>query len=225
MRRSRLLFGAAGIGSVVAWGKLVTPWHQRWGATGDEVRMPLPGDELVADPAEQVTRAIAIEAPPEVVWPWIVQIGADRGGFYSYERLENLFRLDIHNADRIVPEWQEREVGDLVFADAKGSGGWYVMQIVPGEALVLLVGDVRAGRPLRRHEALKWEGSWTFAVLPAHGGMSRLLVRERTAFGSRLTRFAMSPIGIVSFLMTQKMLREVRTLAEAGWRASLATVG
>lgn len=225
MRRCGLLLGAAGVGSVVAWRQLVTPWHQRWGATDDEVHMPLPGDELVAEPADQATRAISIEAPPEAVWPWIVQIGADRGGFYSYEWLENLFGLDIHNADAIVPEWQHREVGDLVFADAKGSGGWYVMQVVPDEALVLLVGDVKADRPLRRDEGLKWEFLWTFAVRPAHGGMSRLLVRERTGFGSRLTKIAMSPMGVVSFLMTQKTLREVKARAEAGWQASLHGVG
>lgn len=225
MRRSGLLLGAVGIAAVVAWRRFATPWHQRWGASDDEVQMPLPGDDLVAEPAEQVTRAISIEAPPEAVWPWIVQIGADRGGFYSYERLENLFGLDIHNADRIVPDWQEREVGDLVYADAKGSGGWYVMQVVPGEALVLLVGDVEAGRPLRRDQGLKWEFLWTFAVRPAHGGMSRLLVRERTAFGSPLTRIAMAPIGVVSFLMTQKTLREIKARAEAAWQGTVAAVG
>lgn len=214
MRRSGILIGTAGLGAVVAWRRCVTPWQERWGATDDEVTMALPGDELVAEPAQQVTRAIAIEAPPEDVWPWIVQIGADRGGFYSYERLENLFGLDIHNADRIVPEWQHRDVGDLVHADGKGSGGWYVMQVVPGEALVLLVGDVRAGRPLRRDEGLKWEFLWTFSVRPAHGGMSRLIIRERTGFGSSATRLLMSPIGFVSFVMTRKMLREIKVRAE-----------
>jgi hypothetical protein len=141
--------------------------------------------------------------------------GTDRGGFYSYERLENLFGLDIHNADRIVPEWQHRQVGDLVYADRQGAGGWYVMQVVPGEALVLLVGDVKAGRPLRRDEGLNWEFLWTFSVSPAHGGMSRLVVRERTGFGSRLTWALMSPIGFVSFVMTRKMLIEIATRAEA----------
>lgn len=215
MRTRGILIGAAGVGAAVAWRRCLTPWQERWGATDDEVAMALPGDELVAAPAQQVTRAIAIEAPPDAVWPWIVQIGADRGGFYSYERLENLFGLDIHNTDRIVPEWQQREVGDLVAADGKGSGGWYVAQVVPGEALVMLVGDVRAGRPLRRDEGLKWEFLWTFYVRPAHGGMSRLIIRERTGFGSPLTRALMSPIGFVSFVMTQKMLREIMARAEA----------
>ncbi len=113
------------------------------------------------------------------MWPWLVQIGADRGGFYSYESLENLFGLGIRNSDVIVPAWQQREVGDLVFADAKGSGGWFVMDVLPGEALVLQVGDVREGRPIRRDEKLRWEFSWSFVVQPAADGRSRLLVRER----------------------------------------------
>ncbi len=205
----------AGAASIAAWKKVLDPWHERWGATDEEVAMGLPGDGLVAEPAVQVTRAITVEAPPEAVWPWIVQLGADRGGFYSYEWLENLFGLQIHNADVIVPAWQERSVGDLVYADAKGSGGWYVLEVLPGEALVMKVGDVKAGRPVGRDEQLKWEFLWTFVVRPLPGGRSRLLVRERTAFGSRLTELAMSPIGLVSFVMTQKMLRGIKARAEA----------
>ncbi|MBK9178749.1 MAG: hypothetical protein IPM45_04110 [Acidimicrobiales bacterium] len=98
---------------------------------------------------------------------------------------------------------------------AKGSGGWYVMEVLPGEALVLQVGDVRAGRPIHRDSQLRWEFSWSFVVRPAPGGRSRLLVRERTGFGSRLSEVAMSPIGIISFVMTQKMLREIKVRAEA----------
>jgi hypothetical protein len=206
--------GALGVTTALAWHRWVTPWHEQWGATDDEVRLSLPGDDLVAEPAQQNTRAISIDAEPGSVWAWIVQIGADRGGFYSYEGLENVFGLGIRNSDVVVPAWQHREVGDLVPADAKGSGGWYVMEVLPGEALVLQVGDVRAGRPIRRDEQLRWEFSWSFVVRPAPGGRSRLLVRERTGFGSRLTEVAMSPVGIVSFVMTQAMLRGIKARAE-----------
>lgn len=216
MRRWLPGAGALGVATAVAWHRWVTPWHAQWGATDEEVRMSLPGDDLVVEPAQQNTRGIDIDAEPESVWPWIVQIGADRGGFYSYEWLENLFGLGIHNSDVVVPAWQHRAVGDLVLADAKGSGGWYVMEVLPGEALVLQVGDVRAGRPIHRGERLRWEFSWSFVVRPAPGGRSRLLVRERAAFGSRITELAMSPLGFVSFVMTQKMLRGIKARAEGG---------
>jgi hypothetical protein len=72
--------------------------------------MALPGDDLVAEPAEQITRAVTIDAEPDAVWPWIIQIGADRGGFYSHEWLENLFGLGIRNSEVVVLAWQHRDV-------------------------------------------------------------------------------------------------------------------
>jgi hypothetical protein len=215
VKRRLLGVGVLGVAAAVSWHRWVTPWHEQWGATDEEVRMALPGDHLVVGPAQQSTRAIGVDADPWSVWEWMVQIGADRGGFYSYEWLENLFGLGIRNSDEVVPEWQHRAVGDLVLADARGTGGWYVMEVRPGEALVLQVGDVRAGRPIHRDEQLRWEFSWSFVVRPAPGGRSRLLVRERAGFGSRLTEVAMSPIGFVSFVMTQKMLRGIKARAEA----------
>lgn len=176
----------------------------------------LPGDDLVAEPADQITRAITIDAPREAVWPWIVQIGADRGGFYSYDLLENLFGLDIHSADQIVEEWQDLAVGDVVAADRKGSGGWYVMELRPNDALVLKVADLATGRPMRRDQQLRWEFLWTFAVRDAAGGGTRLLIRERVAFDSWLTRWLMAPVGLASFVMTRRMLLGIRSRAEAG---------
>jgi hypothetical protein len=201
--------------SVAAYRVLLRPWHERWGATDEEADGALPGDDLVAPPATQVTRAITIEASPEEVWPWIVQLGADRGGFYTYDWLENLFGLGIHSADRVVPEWQQREVGDLVCADARGSGGWYVMDVRPNDALVLKVANLDASRPVRRDELLRWEFLWTFAVREGESGSTRLLVRERVAFDSKLTQLAMAPVGIVSFVMTQRMLRGIKQRVEA----------
>lgn len=214
MKRQWLAGAVLGTGVVISYHRFVRPWHERWGATDDEVRARLVGDELVAEPAEQATRAITIDAPPEAVWPWVVQVGADRGGFYSYDWLENLFGLGIHSADRIVPEWQHREVGDLVHADAKGSGGWYVMDVRPNEALVLKVANVAAGRPVERTEPPWWEFLWTFALQPGPNGTTRLLVRERTAYGRRVTQLVMAPVGFVSFVMTRPMLRGIKDRAE-----------
>ena len=200
--------------AAVGYREILRPWHQSWGATREEIDMALPGDRLVAEPATQNTRGITIDARPEQVWRWVVQLGADRGGFYSYDWLENLFRLGIHSARQVVPDWQQRAAGDLVYANAAGTGGWYVMQAVPNEVLVLQMADVPAGHPMRRDEQLRWEFLWTFALKDAGNGTTRLLVRERTGFGSTATRVLMAPVGLVSFLMTQKMMRGIKARAE-----------
>ncbi|UDY35877.1 hypothetical protein [Dermatobacter hominis] len=199
---------------MAAYERLVRPWQEGWGATDQERSLPLPGDDLVEDPADQVTRAITIDADPEQVWPWLVQLGADRGGFYSYDWLENLFGLHVHTADVVVEEWQDLAVGDLVAAVRSRAGGWFVAEIRPAEALVLQVADVAAGRPVRRDDPAGWEFTWTFVLRPLPDGRTRLLVRERVAFGRSAMRLAMAPVGLVSFMMTRRMLIGVRERAE-----------
>src|SRR5262245_61191325 len=99
---SLLAAGTAGLAAAYVF--LVRPWHLRWGATAEEVTETLPGDDLVADPKTQATHAVTIDAPPEAVWPWLVQIGQDRAGFYSYTWLEDLFGCRMRNTYRVVPE-------------------------------------------------------------------------------------------------------------------------
>ena len=213
MRRS---FAVAGDSVMVlaVYERFLRPWQERWGATDDEVTTTIPGDDLTAEPAFQHTRAITIEVPPEQVWPWLVQLGADRGAFYSYEWLENVFGLDIHNANEIVPAWQYLTVGDVVWADRARTGGWIVERIVPAEALVLKVADVGRRRAVRRDEGVGFEFQWTFALRPHQAGGTRLLVRERVGFGRPLIRWLMAPVGIVSFVMTRKMLLGIKERAE-----------
>jgi hypothetical protein len=117
----------------------IRPWFQRWGATKEEAKESLPGDNLPGETSS--TRAITIAAPADEVWRWLVQIGQDRAGFYSYTAIENgIFLAGIHNTNQIVPEWQKRERGDFVpatrpawmggrFADR---AGWKVADIEPG---------------------------------------------------------------------------------------------
>ncbi len=215
MKRRGLINAAAiAAASTVAYEGWLKRWQQRWGATDEEVALPLPGDNLVEEPATQQTRAITIQAAPEEVWPWIVQMGADRGGFYTYDSLENLVRLGIHSAGEIVAQWQDLAVGDLVYGDRARTGGWYVVELRPKETLVLKVANLAAGRPLRRDEQLKWEFLWTFALRAGAGGGTRLLVRERVAFDSRLTKALMAPVGIVSFVMTRGMMLGIRSRVE-----------
>ena len=215
MKTQMLEAGVVAGAMAVVYRRRFKPWHERWGATDEEIAMALPGDGRLAEPARQVTRAISIDAARHDVWPWIVQLGADRGGFYTYDWLENLFGLDIHSADEIVEEWQDLEVGDVVHADSARTGGWYVVELVPDEALVLQVGDLVAGRPLRRDERLRWEFQWTLAVRDAPAGGTRLLVRERVAFDSVVTRIAMAPVGLVSFVMTRGTMLGIKSRVEA----------
>ena len=215
MRRS-LMVGAVGAAAAIGWRQVFTPWQQGWGATEGEATMALPGDELTPPPVEQQTRAITIAAPPQEVWPWLVQMGADRGGFYSYAWMENLFGLDIHNAVEIVDEWQQLAVGDWVWGDRKRSAGWIVELLEPNVALVMKTADPKLGRTTCRDEGIGFEFQWTFGLRPTAQGGTRLLIRERTAYGRRLTRWLMAPVGLVSFVMTRKMLDEIRERAESG---------
>ena len=220
MTRRLLVTGlAVAAAGALAYERVLRPRQERWGATDAEVGAPLPGDDLVPEPAQQVTRAITIAAPPEAVWPWIVQLGADRAGFYSYDALENLFGLGIHSADRIVDEWKDLPLGEVVHATRAGTGGWLVVGCDPGVALHLQVCDVASGRALERDRAPGWEFLWTFALVPTDGG-TRLLVRERVAFGNPAIRAAMYPVGAVSFVMTRRMLLGIRARAEATTRRS-----
>lgn len=218
----KLFLRAASVGAVagVASALYLQPRQARWGATDSEVAVALPGDDLVPEPADQNTRAITIDAPREAVWPWLVQIGADRGGFYSYDVLENLFGLRIHSADQVIDEWQDLHVGDVVYASRSRSGGWYVADLQPGCSLVLQTADLKRGRPARRTDPGGWEYSWAFVLVDRGDGSTRLLVRERVAVGSATVRRLMAPVGWVSFVMTRRMMLGIKARAEAGLATS-----
>ena len=112
--RSRNAAGLTSIGVAATYILLARPRQLRWGTMDQEFDERLPGDDLIPTPNLVATRAITVRASAEHVWPWIAQLGQGRGGFYSYDFLENLVGCDIHSADRIVPEWQDAGVGDEV---------------------------------------------------------------------------------------------------------------
>lgn len=179
-----------------------------WGATAEETGGSLPGDELVVAADVIATRGITVDAPAEQVWPWIAQLGQGRGGFYSYDGLENLVGLDIHSAARIVPAWQAVAVGDEVLL---GQGvALTVAALEPGRSLVL-----RGAIPIGRR-APPYEFTWSFALrdLPRPGGGTRLLVRERYRYTRAWAALIVEPVGLVSLVMSRKMLLGIRERAE-----------
>ncbi len=193
-----------------------------WGATSRERFTVLPGDELVPGPASVTTLATTVEAAPEQVWPWLVQIGQDRGGLYSYDWLENLFGLDIHSSRRIQEEWQHLAPGDQVRLVRKG---WLGLK----EGFALPVARVDPGRAIVLREqppAQPWEAIWSFHVVPQGPGRCRLISRGRSARprgAARVAAWVMTPVTTV---MTRKMLLGIKRRAESGGvRPSAGTAG
>jgi hypothetical protein len=183
------------------------PWHTRWGTSAAERLMPLPGDEVVPDARYRMDHAISIAAPPDSVWPWIAQLGQDRGGFYSYDWLERAFGDHVRNADRVYPEWQERRVGELVRAVQPGylgvfddELGWRVLQFDAPHALVL-------------------EGWGAFVVRPQPDGTTRLHVRLRGEGRPSVAGVVFGPVTLLvfepaHFIMERAMLRGIAARAE-----------
>ena len=190
---------------------LFHPVYLHWGTTPAERMMTLPGDELVPDARYRVDHGITIRAPADSVWPWLVQIGQDRGGFYSYSWLEQLAGADIHNANRIHPEWQQLKPGDLVRATQPdylggrlGEPGWRVLEVVPGRAIILQ--------------------NWgAFVVHPVNAQTSKFFVRTRGDGAPSLLAVLLGPINVfvfepAHFIMQRRMLLGVRDRAEAMMR-------
>jgi hypothetical protein len=179
----------------------VRTWLYTWGSRPDEVAAVLPGDDLVEPHTPRTTRAVTIDAPVEAVWPWLAQIGEDRGGFYSYSVLERAIGADIRNADRIHPEWQQSHVGDTVWLARRygPSARQVVAAVEPNSHLVLMSADdfdrVRRGE--------KASGAWSFH-LRQDAGRTRLVARGCGGAVGHLWFDALH------FIMEQKMLRGIR---------------
>jgi hypothetical protein len=185
--------------------------RRNWGASAEEAAAPLPGDELVPEPAEQMTLAMTVDAPAEEIWAWLVQIGQNRGGMYSYDWLENLIGLHIHSTDEIREEWQHLAVGDHVVVVPKG-----YRPMPAGYAFtVARVGSPRALVLRQAPPEHPWNGVWSFHVIPAGEGRCRLLARSRTERAPHLGLRIATRIGEpVTLVMTRRMLHGIRQRAE-----------
>jgi hypothetical protein len=204
--RSRYAAGLTAIGAAATYILLARARQLRWGTNDSESDGPLPGDDLIPSPSLVATRAITVRTSTEHIWPWIVQLGQGRGGFYSYDFLENLVGCDIHSSDRIVPEWQDAKVGDEV--NLHPEVALAVAALDPGRSLVL-----RGGVPMG-NTASPFDNTWAFVLRERSDGTTRLLVRERYAYLRPWARLIVEPTALLAFVMTERMLRGIRDRAE-----------
>jgi hypothetical protein len=211
------------------------PWERSWRASPEENARTLPGDDVIPTPTINETRAITIEAPPSAIWPWLIQMGYGRAGWYSYDRID----MRGASAEAINPDWQHLEVGQLVRTHPEG--GFKVAALEPERSLVLYMDTATIGVPKAPGEAptestpagLKaagavgsmamadFKGTWTFHLEPIDEHRTRLLERFRFDAleqpGSRIARPAM---GFGVFVMTRKQMLGLRERAERGaWSA------
>ena len=206
---------AAVSGLAVLWA--VRRWALTWGTTAAERAGVWPGDELSPRATEIATRAVTIAAPADAVWSWIVQLGQDRAGFYSYTWLENLFRCVMPRVEQIVPEWQERTLGDNVWMARPdrydGNARQRVVRIDPGRVLSLAAPS-DWGRIIRRETSEG--GTWTFILVPIDPATTRLVVRSRGPESPPLLErlFWMGVFQPAHFIMERRMMLRLRALAE-----------
>ena len=219
VRRVSVAVAHAAAVAFVAWLTVVSlsaPWHRFWGSTPEELAMDLPGDEpLDGPPTYWIQHAVSIDAPPDVVWPWLAQLGTDKGGFYSYAWLERLFGLDVRNASRIVEEWQDVETGGFVMATPPGylwfdePLGWTLGLVEPNRVMVLEL----------------WGAFVLEPIHPTARGGTRLIVRTRSGGPPNLLGLAMSWFNLTvfepaHFIMERQMLLGVKRRAEGTIRES-----
>lgn len=199
VRQAGLGAGAVLAGAFAFFG-FYRPWHTRWGVTEEELTRAMPGDEVIELPTFNATRAVTINALPEVVWPWIVQIGFGRAGWYSYDWLDNLGRP---SADRIIPELQHIEVGTLIPMGPGKDSGLRVTGFEPNRWL--LWSDRKATT------------TWAWGLYPAEGERTRLITRVRTRYQwtKPAILFSLLLIEPWDFPMMRKCMRGIQRRAQA----------
>lgn len=185
---------------------LLWPLHRAWGSRPAEHALALPGDQPDRNPALELQHAVTVNAAPEQVWMWLVQLGQDRAGFYSYDWLERAFGVDVRNVFEIRPEWQSRQAGDRVRATQDGylggalgrDLGWTVKDVEPGRAMVL------------QH----WGA---FVLEPTSDGRTRFIIRTKVgdaqtpAWAASLDMMAFE---LPHFIMERRMMLRIKSLAE-----------
>jgi hypothetical protein len=178
---------------------VLRPVFLHWGAVDGEIARTMPGDDIVPVSGPSTTNAVTIDAPPSLVWPWLVQMGPGRAGAYTYDWVENLLGLNMHSADRIVPEWQVMQVGDAFPLGPNGLA-LRVVALDPDRSLVLAYPDGT------------W--SWSFLLEPLAGNRTRLVTRNRMPANRLADRLRLELMLPGAFVMMRKMLLGIKQRAE-----------
>jgi len=236
MRRPLFLAAAGAAASLAALGAyrlVLLPWYRTWGVEPAEKGRLLPGDELLAAPSGVMTRGITIDAPAPAIWPWLVQMGYGRAGWYSYDVLD----MRGHSAREIVPEWQHLAAADVV--PTHPAGGFEVAQVEPDHALVLYIDDTiverqrlaaesRAGEAEKIPAGLavsgailgtqptKFRASWAFVLEPIGGEQTRLIERFRVLYPETgpIDRLTGPLMGFGVFVMMRRQMLGLKERAE-----------
>jgi hypothetical protein len=208
----------------------VRRFARRSGVTSSELRESLPGDDVLPHPKVEWTRATTIKVPPDEVWPWIVQMGFGRGGWYTSEAFDRIvWRLDNPSSDVILPQWQHPEVGDIIPDGPECSAYFRVVRIDDGEALVYRsIRHPYRGHPVDPDDAsalsslerrlveggLYLDFSWVFVLRAIDPGSTRVIVRTRASYEPRWIWFTEIPLGLVDLLHVSTMFRGITHRAE-----------
>ena len=214
--------GAGRISSYIILRPLIKTRYQTWGATAEDMARPLPGDERVPKSIVTNNLAITINAKAADVWPWIAQLGQERGGMYSYELLENLIGCKMRNAEQVKPEW-EMKVGDLM---RMGPPGYPVDQVVAlerGHWLLMAGANPKTGvvEPIQPGQTTYTNYTWLLYLDERPDGTTRLISRSHLDYAPRSFGFKLiwevftDPIGCV---MTRKMLLTIKQRVEQAKR-------
>ena len=169
------------------------PWQLTWGATSDEISGGMPGDQIVEKPSFNATRGVTVNAPPEHIWPWIVQIGYKKAGFYSWDVLDN---DNVVSADRIIAEYQQLKLGDAVPLSRDSSATVAVLER-PKQLLLVFPPDTAA--------------TWAWGLYPIDSRRTRLVTRLRVRPGSMRAQFMLDAFEIV---MMRRHLLGIKRRAE-----------
>jgi hypothetical protein len=209
IKEELLMFKKTGIGvaalgalAVGAYLRFIRPWQLRWGATDEEVASRRPGDDAVPQPTFNATRAVTVTAPPEEIWPWLVQIGVTRAGWYSYDIFDN---LGHHSSERIIPEFQHLAVGDVIPMSPNGKEGLLVKALEPQRWMLW---GSKAG-----------DSTWYWGLEPVDATHTRLItrVRMRYQWTSPMLLFALL-VEFTDIIMLRKCLLGIKRRAEQACR-------